>query len=201
MCITKTCPPILLALCYTILPTQQFSFIFFVFGTIGFNPHLPNRLPQPYHWTSPFLAHLSRRLIWRACRIGRPLSSIVRHRRPHSLNISSETTGSIKVKFHMALLWDVGTKVCSNGPGHMIKVVAMPIYGKNLKKNLLLRNQKADLDSWYASSGAWVLPSLLKWWVWVDLLRQGQIWSLMLLYGKKVKQLIFQKLLSSMIWN
>ena len=27
-----------------------------------------------------------------------------------------------------------GMKVCSNGPGHMIKMAAMPTYGKNLKK-------------------------------------------------------------------
>ena len=31
--------------------------------------------------------------------------------------------------------WDGGTKVCSNGPGHMTKMAAMPIYGKNLKKS------------------------------------------------------------------
>ena len=37
-------------------------------------------------------------------------------------------------------------------------------------------------------------------WLW-HILRQGQIWSLMLLYRKKVEQWIFQKLLSSMIWN
>ena len=37
-------------------------------------------------------------------------------------------------------------------------------------------------------------------WPWPTL-QQGQIWSLMLLYGKKVKQWIFQKLLKSMIWN
>ena len=37
-------------------------------------------------------------------------------------------------------------------------------------------------------------------WPW-PILRQGQIWSLMLLYGKKIKLWIFQKLLSSMIWN
>ena len=62
----------------------------------------------------------------------------------------------------MELLWDGGTKVCSNGPGHMTKMAAMPIYGKNLKK-FLLRNQKADdLETWYALSGAQVLPSLLK---------------------------------------
>ena len=61
---------------------------------------------------------------------------VVRRRRPHSLNIfSSETTEPIKVKFHVELLWDGGTKVCSNGPGHMTKMAAMPIYGENLKKS------------------------------------------------------------------
>ena len=45
---------------------------------------------------------------------------------------------------------DRGTNVCSNGPGHMTKMAAMPVY-------LLLRNQKADdLESWYAASGAQV---------------------------------------------
>ena len=34
----------------------------------------------------------------------------------------------------MELLWDWGTEVCSNGPGHTTKMAAMPIYGKNLKK-------------------------------------------------------------------
>ena len=27
--------------------------------------------------------------------------------------------------------WEGGTKVCINGPGHMTKMAAMPIYGKN----------------------------------------------------------------------
>ena len=49
-------------------------------------------------------------------------------------NIFSDTTGPIKVKFHMEPPWDRGTKVCSNGPGHMTKKAVMPIYGKNLKK-------------------------------------------------------------------
>ena len=40
---------------------------------------------------------------------------------------SSETTEPIKLKFHM----DAGTKVCSNGYGHMTKMAATPIYGKN----------------------------------------------------------------------
>ena len=35
----------------------------------------------------------------------------------------------------MELLWDGGTKVCSNVHGHMTKMAAMPIYGKNLKKS------------------------------------------------------------------
>ena len=29
----------------------------------------------------------------------------------------------------------MGTKVCSNGPGHMTKMAAMPIYGKNPLKS------------------------------------------------------------------
>ena len=47
---------------------------------------------------------------------------------------SSETTGPIEAKFHMESQWDGGTKVCSNGPGHMTKMAAMPIYSKNHKK-------------------------------------------------------------------
>ena len=70
---------------------------------------------------------------------------------------SSETTGPIEAKFHVACPWDRGTKGCSNGPGHMTKMAAMPINGKNLK-NLLLRNQKAyDLETWYIALGGWVL--------------------------------------------
>ena len=91
----------------------------------------------PDHSESIFLAHLSQRLIWYSYRIGRPpLSYVVIRRRPHSLNVfSSETTGPVKVKFHMELLWDGGTKVCSNGPSHITKMAAMAIYGKNLKKS------------------------------------------------------------------
>ena len=48
---------------------------------------------------------------------------------------SSETTGPIEAKFHMEPPWDGGTKVYSNGPGHMTKMAAMPIYGKNLQKS------------------------------------------------------------------
>ena len=56
--------------------------------------------------------------------------------------------------------WDGGTKVFSNGLGHMTKMAAMPIYDKTLK-NLLLLNQKSDdIETWYAALGARVLPNL-----------------------------------------
>ena len=49
------------------------------------------------------------------------------------LNIfSSETTWPIKAKLYVEPPWEGGTKVCINGPGHMTKMAAMPIYGKNL---------------------------------------------------------------------
>ena len=50
-------------------------------------------------------------------------------------NISSETAWPIKAKFHVEPPWEGGTKGYINGPGHMTKMAAMPIYGKNLKKS------------------------------------------------------------------
>ena len=46
----------------------------------------------------------------------------------------SETAGLIEAKFHVEPPWDGGTKVCSQGPGHMTKVAAMHIYCKNPSK-------------------------------------------------------------------
>ena len=51
-----------------------------------------------------------------------------------SKDISSETTGLISIKFHMQSLDRGGKKVYIFCPGHMTKMDAMPIYGKNLKK-------------------------------------------------------------------
>ena len=48
---------------------------------------------------------------------------------------SSETTGPIKVKFHMNHPWDGAMKICSTDPGLMTKMADMAIYGKNLKKS------------------------------------------------------------------
>ena len=54
-------------------------------------------------------------------------------RRQQCLNIfSSETACPIKAKLYVEPPWEGGTKVYINGPGHMAKMAAMPIYGKNL---------------------------------------------------------------------
>ena len=95
-----------------------------------------------------------------------------------------------------------GTKACSNGQCHMTMVAAMLIYGKNL-----LKSSSLEPKGWwpwnlvcsirYSRTSNFVQMMTLHWpWpiVW-----QGQIWSPMLLYGEKLKQWIFQKLLKSMI--
>ena len=46
-----------------------------------------------------------------------------------------ETAGPTETKFHDEPPLDGGMKDCSNGPGHIISMAAMPIYGKNLKKS------------------------------------------------------------------
>ena len=69
-------------------------------------------------------------------------SSVVRPsvRRPQCSNIfSSETAGPIKAKFYVEPPWVGGTKVYINGPGHMTKMAATPIYGKNPSKILFSR--------------------------------------------------------------
>ena len=84
--------------------------------------------------------------------MGRPLSSMCMFSTLSNI-FSSETTRPIEVKFYVTPPWDGGTKVCSNRPGHITKMAAMPIYGKNLK-NLLHRNQNSyDLETWYAELG------------------------------------------------
>ena len=46
-----------------------------------------------------------------------------------------KTAWPIKAKFYVERPLVEGTKVCINGQGHMTKVAATPIYGKNLKKS------------------------------------------------------------------
>ena len=45
-----------------------------------------------------------------------------------------ETARSIDVKFHVKPPWDRGTKIYSNGLGHLTIIASNPIYGANLKK-------------------------------------------------------------------
>ena len=62
---------------------------------------------------------------------------------------SSVTVKPIEAKFHVALSWDGGMEVTSNGLGHMTKMAAMPIYGKNVIKSSSLAD---DLETWYTAS-------------------------------------------------
>ena len=97
---------------------------------------LPARLAICSHC---LLAHLSKRLIgeligypWSGVR--RPLSVVVR---PSTISnvFCSETASPIKAKLYVEPPWEGGTKVYRNGPGHLTKIAAMPIYGKKFKKS------------------------------------------------------------------
>ena len=75
---------------------------------------------------------------------------------------SSKTTWPIKAKFYVEPPWEGGTKVYINGPGHMTKMAAMPIYGKNPSKNLL-QNGLADFhETSYVALGTPAHHSLYK---------------------------------------
>ena len=138
---------------------------------------------------------------WWAYSIGRPLSSVCIYVYMYVSVLSifsniffSETTGLNEAKFHVEPSWDGWTKVCSNGLGHMTKMAAMPIYGKNLKKSSC-----PGPKGWWPwnlvfSIGCMSYTNFVQMmtlgWPW-PISRQSQICSLMLLYGIKVKQWIF----------
>ena len=81
-----------------------------------------------------FLAHLSQRLIGEL--IGYPWSGI----RPSVVRSQcseiffSKTAWLIKAKFYVEPPWVGGTIFCSRHLGHMTKMAATPIYGKNPSK-------------------------------------------------------------------
>ena len=53
--------------------------------------------------------------------------------------------------------WEGGTKVYINGLGHMTKMAARPIYGKNI----FFQNRKSyDLETWHVASGTPTLQSI-----------------------------------------
>ena len=81
-----------------------------------------------------FLAHLSRRLTGEL--IGYPWIRRPSVVRPSTFSniFSSETAWPINAKFYVEPPWEGGTKVYITGPGHMTKMAATPLYGKNPSK-------------------------------------------------------------------
>ena len=80
----------------------------------------------------------------------------------------------------------------------MTKMAAMPIYGKNTKK-IFFSGTKSRWPWKFVCSieclSTTKLVQMMILGLYWPILLQGQIWSTMLLYGKKLKQWIFQKLL------
>ena len=115
-----------------------------------------------------FLAHLSQRLTseligypWIRRPSVRPSSSSSVVRPSTFSNIfSSVTAWPIKAKFYVEPPWEGGTKVYINGPGHMTKMAATPIYGKNPSKIFFSRT--GFHETWYVASGTPAHHSLYK---------------------------------------
>ena len=74
-------------------------------------------------------------------------------RRPPFSKIFSITAWLIKAKFHMEPQWDGGMKVCLRGLGHMTKMAATPIYGKNPSRIFSRTERANDLVAWYVALG------------------------------------------------
>ena len=113
---------------------------------------------------------------------------------------SSEATGPNEAKFYMEPPWVGGKKFCSNSHGHMTKVrwPPCPYMVKKLKKSsspepkktmtLKVGMQHRVLEYYQVCSND--DPGLT-----LTYFTAVSIWSIVLLYEKKVKQWIFQKLL------
>ena len=124
------------------------------------------------------------------------MSSTVTQDSTFSNCFSLEAARPIWVKFDVKSPWDGETKVCSNDPGHMTNMT--DIYGKNLK-NLSSLEPKGRIP-WklvcsivYLSSTYCIQMMTLG--RPLPILRQGQIYSLILLDGKKGKTMDFSELL------
>ena len=70
-----------------------------------------------------------------AYRIGRPPSSVCHTSSTLFKQLLLRNCLANQSQFHMEPPWDAVTKVYSNGPGHMTKMAAMSICGKNLEKS------------------------------------------------------------------
>ena len=92
--------------------------------------------------------------------------------------LQSKTAWAIFTRFHMGPSVEKTLAINLNRFASLNKMAVMLIYDKKHFKNLLLQNQEMfEADSWYIASRAQSLPSLFKWWPYVDLYRQGQICS------------------------
>ena len=74
----------------------------------------------------------------------------------------SETVGWFVTKVHMKAYGRMGMKIYTNEFGHMTNMVAMRIYGKNLKNLLLQKQYTDDLETWYVALSMQVLQRLFK---------------------------------------
>ena len=89
--------------------------------------------------------------------VRRPSVAVVRSQ--FQTSSSRKLLGQSKLNFMRRLLGKGRKKDYINGPGHMTKMAAMPIYGKNLKY-LLLQNLKSyDHETWHVVSWTQALQS------------------------------------------
>ena len=135
-------------------------------------------------WYLDFISSSEPKALWWVYRIGRPPLPIVRCQH---FQTSSPLTplGQLKPNFIWSSMGK-GKEIFPNGHGHMTKMAAMPICGKNLKKS-----SSPEPKGWWpwnvvcsigCSSTTKFVQMMTLGWLW-HILRQGEIWSIMLLYG------------------
>ena len=121
--------------------------------------------------------------------------SIVPHTSTFSNIFPSETSGPVEAKSYVEPPWDGGTK--SLFKWSLVTWPRWPPCPYMVK--IFSGTKKADdIENLVCSIGCMSTTKFIQMmtldWPW-PILWQGQIWSVMLSYGKKVKQWIFQKLL------
>ena len=68
------------------------------------------------------------------------LRAINMYMTPIFKDLFPKTAWPIKAKLYVEPPWEGGKKVYINYSGHITKMAAMPIYGKNLLKSFFLQN-------------------------------------------------------------
>ena len=94
----------------------------------------------------------------------------------------SKAAGPVEAKFHVEPPWVGGTKVCSGHLGHMTKMAATPIYGKNPSK-ILFSGTKGPMTLGPSKFVQMMTFS----WLW-PILWQGQICPFCFYMGKSVRK-------------